>query len=150
MSILKKLVKGILSEVKTAIDTSSTVSATTPREAVTPVATAASVRTYPTDDAYFATLITESSFPGYTIERNVHPSVFDAGAHPKCYPISYLFKKDGIPVLAVLVMNSNQSRAMISRGTYTILDNNNINYIRFYKGMENKESYVISRIKDNL
>ena len=105
---------------------------------------------YNTGDEYFAALITEDKFPGYTIEKNVHPNVFDGNAHPKCYPISYLFKNDGKPTLAVLVMNRNQYRAMIAVGTYQILDNEGINYIRFYKGMENAEAYVIGRIKENL
>ena len=39
---------------------------------------------------------------------------------------------------------------MIALGTYKILEENNIKYIRFFKGMENKEDYVINRIKENL
>lgn len=155
MSIFKKLVNNILSEVKNAID-SSTASPTsvndrTPAPAVEIPSQQTQVKqSFPTDESYFAALINAASFPGYTIERNVHPSVFDVTAHPKCYPISYLFKKDGYPVLAVLVMNQNQYRAMITKGTYDILDRQGIKYIRFYKGMENKESYVISRINENL
>lgn len=105
---------------------------------------------YNTDEVYFSNIITQDKFPDYTIEKSVHPEVFDSTAHPKCYPISYLFKKDGEPVLAVLIMKTNQYRAMIAVGTYEILDNNNIKYIRFFKGMKNEESYVINRIKENL
>ena len=105
---------------------------------------------YNTDEVYFSNIITQDKFPDYTIEKSVHPEVFDSTAHPKCYPISYLFKKDGEPVLAVLIMKTNQYRAMITVGTYEILDNNNIKYIRFFKGMKNEESYVINRIKENL
>ncbi len=105
---------------------------------------------YNTDEAYFSNVITQDKFPEYTIEKSVHPKVFDSTAHPKCYPISYLFKKDAEPVLAVLIMNTNQYRAMIAVGTYEILENNNIKYIRFFKGMKNEESYVINRIKENL
>ncbi|MBQ4562094.1 MAG: hypothetical protein IJA55_07220 [Clostridia bacterium] len=155
MSIFKKLVKNIFSEVKSAIDTSTAPTASANNRTPSPAVEIPRPQThlkqgYPTDDAYFAALIKESNFPDYTIERNVHPSVFDSSAHPKCYPISYLFKKGGVPILAVLVMNQNQSRAMIAKGTYDILDNEVIPYIRFYKGMENKEYYVISRINENL
>lgn len=101
-------------------------------------------------EEYFAAFVTAEKFPGYTIERTVHPNVFDASAHPKCYPITFLFRKDGAPVLAVMVMNSNQSRAMISVGTYRVLDAQKIPYIRFYREMENREDYVINRIRDNL
>ena len=105
---------------------------------------------YNTDDSYFASMLTDDKFPGYTIEKAVHPKVFDSNAHEKCFPISYLFKNNGTPVLAVFVMNLNQRRAMISVGSYDVLDNNNIKYIRFYKGMKNEESYVLNRIRENL
>lgn len=103
-----------------------------------------------TGDEYFAQLITEAEFPEYTIERNVHPSVFDSSAHPKCFPISYLFRLNGEPKLAVFIMNTNQYKSMIAKGSYDVLDDNNIHYIRFFKGMENEKSYVLNRIRENL
>lgn len=106
--------------------------------------------TYNTDDRYFASIITPGSFPGYSMDSNVHARTLDASAHPRCYPISYMFSKNGQPVLAVLIMNKNQYRSMIARGTYKVLDNKGIKYIRFYKGMENKQNYVLNRIRENL
>ncbi len=103
-----------------------------------------------TGDEYFASLITQSNFPEYTIEKDIHPDAFDSCAHPKCFHISYLFKKDGVPKLAVFIMNSNQYKSMTARGSYQILEDNNIKYIRFFKGMENEKSYVLNRIKENL
>lgn len=103
-----------------------------------------------TGEDYFASLITKENFPEYEIERNLHPNVFDESAHPSCLPISFLFKKDDEPVLAVLVMKTNQYRAMIALGTYEILDENSIPYIRFFKGMLNQKDYVINRIKEEL
>lgn len=94
--------------------------------------------------------ITEDNFEGYTIERNVHPSRFDPDAHPSCFPISYLFKKEGQPVLAVLFMGTNQYRSMIARGTYKILKDKGIFFIRFFKSYENNKDYVIDRIKSYL
>ena len=93
-------------------------------------------------DAY----ITNDNFPSYTIEKNIHPNRFDSSAHPSCMPISYLFSLSGKPVLAVLFMNTNQYKAMISRGTYKILEENNIPYIRFFKTFDNEKDYVINRI----
>ncbi len=107
-------------------------------------------QTFNTGDSYFASLITEANFPGYSISANVHPGRMDASAHPSCYPVSYLFSRDSQPVLAVLVMNQNQYRSMIARGTYKVLDDNGIPYIRFFKGMENERGYVIDRIRSNL
>jgi len=113
-------------------------------------AVAAPSQTFNTGDSYFASVITEESFPGYSISANVHPKSLDASAHPSCYPVSYLFSKDSQPVLAVLVMNTNQYRSMIARGTYKVLEDRGIPYIRFFKGMENESGYVINRIKENL
>lgn len=107
-------------------------------------------KTYNTGDSHFASLITEANFPGYSISNNVHAKNFDASAHPSCYPISYLLSNGSQPVLAVLVMNKNQYRSMIAKGTYKVLDDNGIPYIRFFKGMENESGYVINRIKENL
>ncbi len=109
-----------------------------------------SEKTYNTGDSYFASLITQANFPGYTISTNVRAQTFDSSAHPSCYPISYLFSNGSQPVLAVLVMNKNQYRSMIARGTYKVLEDNGIRYIRFFKGMENESGYVLNRIRDNL
>ena len=107
-------------------------------------------KTYNTGDSYFASVITEANFPGYSISTNVHAKSFDASAHPSCYPISYLFSNGSQPKLAVLVMNKNQYRSMIAKGTYKVLGDNGIPYIRFFKGMENESGYVINRIRENL
>ncbi len=157
MSFLDKLQKAIkiIKDVKDTVDSVKGDSA--PKPASAPSSEQPSVvkqspmaTTYNTDDAHFASIITKEAFAEYDIETNVHASRFDAEAHPKCYPISYLFSKDSQPVLAVLVMNLNQRASMIATGTYNVLDDNGIRYIRFYKGMENEQGYVINRIKDNL
>lgn len=103
-----------------------------------------------TDENYFAQLLTEENFQGYTVERNVHVQRFDPGAHPACYPVSFLFLKDSVPVLAVLVMQTNQWRAMIAKGSYEVLDNHQIPYIRFFKEFNNEETYVLDRVREAL
>ena len=159
MSFFKKL-RGALDkieDVKHMIDgvTNATVHTDTVPErpvasTTTDIPSTAAEQTYSTDDAYFASLITEDSFVPYTIERNVAASRLEATAHPKCYPISYLFMKDSKPVLAVLIMNKNQYRSMIAKGTYQVLDKQGIPYIRFFKGMKNEREYVLDRIRDHL
>ena len=47
-------------------------------------------------------------------------------------------------------MKMDQYRTMPAEGTYMVLYDNDINFIRFFKEMENEESYVINRIKENL
>ena len=102
------------------------------------------------DNDYFAGIINKDSFPEYSIEQNVHPSVFDKNAHPKCFTITFLIKQDDRPVLAILIMQCNQMKAMIARGTYSILDNKGIPYIRFYREMLNERNYVFNRVKEHL
>ncbi|MBE6764154.1 MAG: hypothetical protein E7553_07410 [Ruminococcaceae bacterium] len=105
---------------------------------------------YPTDDAYFASVITAEALAPYTLETDVHVSRFDANAHPKCYPVSFLISDASGPVLAVFVMNRNQYRAMIALGAYEVLDQQGIEYIRFFKGMKNDREYVLNRIREHL
>ena len=145
--VVGKVVDAVRTEVETIKDYNSTASNST---TVTSEDESPYANNHNTGDEYFAQLITESEFPGYTIERNVHPSVFDSSAHPKCFPISYLFRLNGEPKLAVFVMQTNQYKAMIAKGSYDILDDNDIHYIRFFKGMENEKSYVLNRIRENL
>ncbi len=163
MGFLKNMLKSVLKEaVGEAIEkqfgnNSQPYSAPAPKTAAPVSNTAASAanknnyeKNPATDENYFTQLITEANFPEYTIERSVSPSVFDSSAHPSCFPISYLFKKDGRNVLAVLIMKDNQYRAMIAVGTYQILDEQNIPYIRFFKGWQNEKDYVLNRIRENL
>lgn len=164
MGLFDKILKNVASKIKEEVmnkldetvssSSSSSASENTSVQKVDTSKTKAPSKDYSlahnTDDSYFAAMLTDDKFPGYTIEKAVHPKVFDSNAHEKCFPISYLFKNNGTPVLAVFVMNLNQRRAMISVGSYDVLDNNNIKYIRFYKGMKNEESYVLNRIRENL
>lgn len=101
-------------------------------------------------NAYFDSLIREENFPGYEITRNVHVRTFDPSAHPCCFPITYLFSKNGKPVLAVLLMNTNQYRSMIARGSYQVLKDQKINFIRFFRSYDNEMNYVLNRIRENL
>ena len=102
------------------------------------------------DDEYFARIINVVNFPECTFERDVHPSVYDFNAHPSCLPVTIMIKKGGTPVLAVMIMKENQRNAMIARGTYSILEDNGIKYIRFYREMPNEKYYVINRVRENL
>ena len=159
MGLLDKILKTIKSEVtdyvKNQINNQNAPQTQTPRQNKTCCSCSKSscggYQDNPaTNDEYFAGLITESNFEGYEIERNVSLSRFDSSAHASCFPVSYLFKKNGENALAVFVMNDSQYRSMSARGSYEILENNNIPYIRFFKGWQNEENYVLNRIKDNL
>lgn len=99
------------------------------------------------EETCFESLLTEENFQGYTIERDVHVNRFDPSAHPSCLPVSYLFAKNGNPVLAVYVMQRNQYRAMIALGAYRVLEAQQIPYMRFFKGFRNEKQYVLDRVR---
>lgn len=144
MGLLEKLFKIIAGEVVSNISENKTVQAT-------PQPKPANVKTvYQTDVSYFETLLNSDNFPEYEIEKNVSLSVFDSSAHPKCFPITFLFKKSGSPVLAVFIMKEPQRNTMPVAGSKMILDENNVPYLRFYIGWENEKNYVLNRIKENL
>ena len=88
-------------------------------------------------------------FDEYEIVKNVDPTY--VGAHPKCKPIQFLFKKDGKDVLAVAILkHSSTSHMAITDVKYSCYDKN-IKYIRFIVGYPNKEHYVvISKDKKNI
>jgi|GEM_PF-1702164 len=167
MGLLDKIIDGIKSELKSGLSdlldpkqndeetqVSAPAAASVQHTASAPVVGIDDepdyAKVYDTDESYFAEIITDEEFEDYTIERSVHPGELDGSAHPSCLPISYLFSRDGEAELAVLIMNSNQRRAMIANGTYRVLDEKRIPYIRFYKGMKNERTYVLDRIRDNL
>lgn len=100
--------------------------------------------------AYFDSLLCGGELNGYEIEKNVHPSVFDQSAHPRCFPITFLLKRDSSPVLAVIIMKDSQRTTMPVFGTKTILDNAGIAHLNFYYNMPNEENYVLDRIKKHL
>ena len=144
--VAENLQKAASDETVNTQQTTSSASAPIP----TPVSASVEPKTYDTGDRYFASLITALNFPGYTISTDVHANTLDSGAHPSCYPISYLFSKGSQPALAVFVMNTNQYRSMTARGAYQVLEDRGISYIRFFKGMENNREYVLNRIRENL
>ena len=39
---------------------------------------------------------------------------------------------------------------MIARGSYAVLEDNDIPYIRFFKGFANQEEYVLERVRNAL
>ncbi|MBQ4101994.1 MAG: hypothetical protein IJC85_03810 [Oscillospiraceae bacterium] len=148
--VAESLQKTASEQTTSAPQTASPASAPVSAPVCTPVVTPAETKTYDTGDHYFASLITGLNFPGYMISTDVHANTLDSGAHPSCYPISYLFSKGSQPVLAVFVMNTNQYRSMTARGTYQVLEDHGIPSIRFFKGMENNREYVLNRIRENL
>lgn len=87
-------------------------------------------------------------FAGYEIARNVEPEYF--GAHPKCKPIQFLFRKDGKDVLAVAVLKYGSKRHIAVSSVKDACYDRGLPYLRFIVGYPNKEHYVVRRTLEEL
>lgn len=94
--------------------------------------------------------IISRNFAGCDVRRNVAASELMSDCHPACTPVQFMFYEGGRPVLAVVLVKTNNYRGMNVLGTKKICDAKNIPYIRFYQEYENDEAYVVERIKKYL
>ena len=94
--------------------------------------------------------IISRNFADYEVRRNMPASELMADCHPACTPVQFMFFRDGAPVLAVVLVRTNNYRGMNVLGTKRICDAKGIRYIRFYHEYENTEEYVVNRIRENL
>ena len=94
--------------------------------------------------------IISRNFPDFEVRRNVSADTLQPGCHPACAPVQFLFYRDGSPVLAVVLVKTNNYRGMNVVATKKICENLGIRYIRFYHEYENAEDYVVKRIRENL
>lgn len=90
------------------------------------------------------------NFPDHEVRRNVPASELQPGCHPACTPVQFLFYSGGKPVLAVVLVRTNNYGGMNVKATKKICEDLGIKYIRFYHEYENAESYVVERIKKYL
>ncbi len=89
-------------------------------------------------------------FADCTVRKNVPAAELKPDCHPACTPVQYMFYRDGRPVLAIVLVSRRTYNGMNVKGTKMICENLGINYERFYNDMENEESYVVNRIRENL
>ena len=82
-------------------------------------------------------------FRSYEIEENITLG-------EDYYPITYLFRNQGNPTLAILLCNSRTYNSKTIQNTIEALEDNNIAVQRFYKDFRNDEQYVCKRIKSIL
>lgn len=87
-------------------------------------------------------------FVNYEIARDVEPTYF--GAHPKCKPIQFLFKKDGKDVLAVAVLKYSSLTHPAVKDVKEACKKHQIPYLQFIVGYPNKEHYVVRRTLEEL
>jgi hypothetical protein len=101
--------------------------------------------TFNRDTAYFRDII-QRNFADYVIEEGVSISRFDASAHPKCTPVTFLLTK-GTKTVAFFVMKVNQTAGMPYRGAKQVLRAAGIPSIHCISNYKNEEAYVVNRIR---
>ncbi len=97
----------------------------------------------------FDDIITRN-FSDWEVKRNLPASALMSDCHPACTPVQFMFYKDSEPVLAVVLVKTNNYKGMNVLGTKRICDAKNIPYLRFYHEFDNNESYVVDRIRKHL
>ncbi len=95
-------------------------------------------------EKYFA----NAFFADYEIARDVEPTYF--GAHPKCKPMQFLFRKNGKDVLAVAVLKYSSLSHPAVKDVKSACKNRGIPYLQFIVGYPNKEHYVVRRTLEEL
>lgn len=95
--------------------------------------------------------IIKNNFQDYEVEYMADPAQLDAtftyGA-----PIHFLFKKDGKPVLAVVVVTKGGYKLPLMEGTEKACERANVRYMRFFCNCDypNKTDYIRERIRQGL
>ena len=157
----QKAVDGILKPANKPAQTTAAGPIQTPAQAAAPVQTATVATdaeriydedghyefndTFNRDTAYFRDII-QRNFADCVIEEGVSISRFDASAHPKCTPVTFLLTK-GSKTIAFFVMKLNQTNGMPYRGAKKVLRAAGIPNTHCISNYKNEEAYVVNRIR---
>lgn len=76
--------------------------------------------------------VIQERLPDADVSYMVHPSVFDATCSPDDLPIHFLFKKNGIPKVAVVAVTQYGYRATHVVGTANCCAKNGITYVKVF------------------
>ena len=76
--------------------------------------------------------VIEERLPDADVSYMVHPSTFDSCVHPDALPIHFLFKKDGVPAVAVVAVTENGYKTPLVLETAMCCEDNGIEYVRVY------------------
>ena len=76
--------------------------------------------------------VIQERLPKEEVYYMVHPSEFDSNVDDDALPIHFLFKKGGVPRVAVVAVTSNGYRATLVQKTAKACEDNNIEYVRVY------------------
>lgn len=76
--------------------------------------------------------VIQERIPYAEVSYMVHPSEFDSQIHKDALPIHFLFKKNGVPKVAVVAVTSNGYKTPLVVETQRACEVNNIEYVRVY------------------
>ena len=76
--------------------------------------------------------VIEERLPDADVSYMVHPSTFDSCVHPDALPIHFLFKKNGVPAVAVVAVTENGYKTPLVLETAMCCEDNGIEYVRVY------------------
>lgn len=104
------------------------------------------------DSAYFKGLYLQN-FPEYEIRTGVPAASLSRGARADALPVAFLFCRDGVPKLAVLLMEPSDYGKAFTRATERACkqaDGGSIRFVRFFRGWRNDAEYVVGRTREAL
>lgn len=76
--------------------------------------------------------VIQERLPEADVSYMVHPSEYDSNASEYAGPIHFLFKKNGVPKVAVVAVTENGSRTFSVMETKAWCENNRIKYLRVF------------------
>ena len=76
--------------------------------------------------------VIQERLPEEEVSYMVHPSVFAPSTRQDALPIHFLFKKNGVPKVAVVAVTENGYRTPKVIATQLACDFNNVEYVRVY------------------
>ena len=76
--------------------------------------------------------VIQERIPDVEVSYMVHPSEFASSIHPDALPIHFLFKRNGMPKVAVVAVTSNGYNTPLVLETKMACEDNGIEYIRVY------------------
>lgn len=102
------------------------------------------------DFAYFQDLYLRN-FPEYEIRTNVPADQIDPSIQTVSLPVTFLFCRDGKPLLAVLLMDPHQDfDHRYSRVTERACRAKGLPFLRYFLTWRNDADYVVSRTRAGL
>lgn len=100
---------------------------------------------------YF-TGICKAAFPGFAVEENVSVKTLfgDTAESRGCRPISILLRRNGVPMLAIILCPADEGNLPDIVNTMTLCQINQLPCHRYFTDWRNRSEFVVERIREVL